>query len=126
MNGSWEEWAAPVSVVDDLEDFLAPQVVENIDLARNEISGSCEDLAASVTMPERLDECDNLVYGNGSCEDLAASVSVNDDIAVLGTPPRELLFLNAASGAGLLDNETYEAILFDCELQFGLAVWKAL
>jgi hypothetical protein len=108
--------------LDDIEDLFAPQVVENIDLARDEISGSCEDLAASVTMSGSLDECDNLVDGNGSCEDLVASVSVNDDFAGLGSSPRELLYLAAASGAGLRSYETLEAILFDSEFQFGLAV----
>ena len=115
--GSGEGRASPVTVLDDIEDLLAPQVVENIDLARNEISGSCEGLAASVTLPGRLDECDKLVLEN-------CAPSVNDDFAVHGSSPRGLLFLNAASGAGLRDYETHKAILFDCEFQFGLAVME--
>ena len=80
--------------------FHAPKVVGNIDLARNAISGSCEDLAASVSKPERLDEFDK----NGSCEDLAASVSVDDDggSMALGILPNLFQFLSEVGALSLL------------------------
>jgi len=80
--------------------FHAPKVVGNIDLARNSISGSCEDLAASGSKPERLDEFDK----NGSCEDLAASVSVDDDggTMALGILPNLYQFLSEVGALSLL------------------------
>ena len=69
-------------------------------IARNAISGSCEDLAASGSKPERLDEFDK----NGSCEDLAASVSVDDDggSMALGILPNLFQFLSEVGALSLL------------------------